>query len=119
MGDTTPLQWHPISSILPFAEAVILASASTRTQVGHLDLARHQPGLIDQGELVRMRCIYEESTRLIRHSGEQLRYWRRQHPTSSDLLMLDHLDTLVEQWRQNTQHIIDTITAMVADRPDQ
>jgi hypothetical protein len=111
---TKPEQrWRPIALMPAFKYAVSSAAESARVQADNMRLAIHQHDPISRVELARMRVVYEDTQLYIQMCEEQVSRWRSESTTSAQTATLDRLDALVEQWAEDTEVVLDAVTALL------
>jgi hypothetical protein len=111
---TKPEQrWRPIALMPAFKYAVGTAADAARVQAENMRLAIDQHNVIDRVELARMRVVYEDTQLYIQMCEEQLSRWRDESTTSEQIAALDRLDAIVEQWADDTETVLDAVTALL------
>jgi hypothetical protein len=111
---TKPEQrWRPIALMPAFKYAVSTAAETARIQAENMRLAINQHDLISRVELARMRVVYEDTQLYVQMCEEQLSRWRNESTTTEQIAALDRLDVMVEQWADDTEAVLDAVTALL------
>ncbi|GLQ50960.1 hypothetical protein ACFFJT_07135 [Dyella flava] len=111
---TNPEQrWRPLSLMPAFKFAVGRAAEGARVQAKSMRVAIKHPGLVNRFDLVRMRLVYEETALNAAMCREQVKRWRGECVTREQMMALDRLEGIVDQWSDDTDEVLEAIKALL------
>jgi hypothetical protein len=100
------VNWQPLSMLPAFDMMIDAQLAAALKHYNLLASVRNQPHLLDASAVSQSDQVFEEQREIVKLFAEQLERWRRESPTSEQLMEIDRLAGLVGQWGRAVDDIL-------------